>query len=234
LTPSEKRFMPAKHRLLVSPKGKRLLVTAGPTREMLDPVRFLSNVSTGHMGYQIARQAKRMGFQVTLISGPTNLTPPKGVRYVPVVSAEEMRRSVFRNWPRADALIMTAAVCDYTPVRFSPSKIKRVNQKIIRFKRTPDILAAVGKRKGSRMVVGFSLETESLKRNALRKLKAKNLDLIVANWYGEGNNPFGGHATSMILMDRHGIKKRFQRMSKARIAKSLLQEILRFQDSKNS
>ncbi len=225
--------MPSK-RLSVSPKGKRLLVTAGPTREMLDPVRFLSNVSTGHMGYQIASQAKKMGFRVTLISGPTNLTPPKGVQYVPVMSAEEMKTAVFQNWPKTDILIMTAAVCDYTPVRFSPSKIKRVKQKTIRFKRTTDILAAVGRRKGNRIVVGFALETESLKQNAFRKLKAKNADLIVANWYSQGHNPFGGHPTSMILMDRKGIKKRFQRMAKARIAKSLLEEVLRSWNSKNS
>ena len=226
--------MPAKLRLSVSPKGRHLLVTAGPTREMLDPVRFLSNVSTGYMGYAIAREAKRMGFRVTLISGPTHLTSPQGIRYVPVVSAQEMERAVFRNWPKTDILIMTAAVCDYTPVRFSPSKIKRVEQKTIRFKRTSDILAAIGKRKGNRIVVGFALETESLKRNAMRKLKAKNLDFIVANWYGQGNNPFGGNPTSMILMDQHGVKKRFQRMTKAQIAKLLLIEILRFWNSKNS
>ncbi len=225
--------MPAK-RLSVSPKGKRLLVTAGPTREMLDPVRFLSNVSTGHMGYQIAAQAKKMGFQVTLISGPTNLTPPKGVQYVSVMSAEEMKTAVFRNWPKTNILIMTAAVCDYTPVRFSPSKIKRVKQKTIRFKRTTDILAAVGRRKGNRIVVGFALETELLQQNASRKLKAKNADFIVANWYSHGNNPFGGQPTSMMLMDRKGVKRRFQRMPKARIARSLLKEVLGFWNSKNS
>ena len=226
--------MPVKRRLTAASKKRHLLVTAGPTREMLDPVRFLSNVSTGHMGYQIAREGKRMGLQVTLISGPADLSAPKGIRYVPVVSAEEMKRAVFQNWPKTDILIMTAAVCDYTPVRFSPSKIKRVKQKTIRFKRTHDILAAVGRRKGNRITVGFSLETESLKRNTLRKLKAKNLDFIVANWYGEGNNPFGANRTSMILMDQKGVKKRFQRMAKASIAKSLLKEVLRFWSSKNS
>ena len=226
--------MPAKSRSTVPTKGRHLLVTAGPTREMLDPVRFLSNVSTGHMGYQIAREAKRMGFRVTLISGPTNLTSPKGVRYEPVVSAQEMKRAVFRNWPKTDILIMTAAVCDYTPVHFSPSKIKRVSQKTIQFKRTDDILQAVGKQKGNRVVVGFALETESLKKNALRKLRAKNLDFIVANWYNQGNNPFGAGRTSMILMNRSGIKRWFGRMTKARIAKLLLEEVLRFWDFKNS
>ena len=223
--------MPVKHRFTVSPKGKHLLVTAGPTREMLDPVRFLSNVSTGHMGYQIARQAKRIGFQVTLISGPTSLTPPKGIRYVPVVSAEEMRRSVFRNWPRTDALIMTAAVCDYTPVRFSRQKIKRIKQKTIRFKRTPDILKQVGVKKGKRVTVGFALETESLLKNAKRKLKEKNLDFIVANWYAKGakgakgNNPFGTNRTSMILIDRKGGLVHYRRMDKTQAAGKLLKDI---------
>ena len=215
-------------------KKLRILVTAGPTREMLDPVRFLSNVSTGHMGYQIAHQAKRMNAQVTLISGPTVLTPPKGIRFVSALTARDMKRAVLRFWPRTDILIMPAAVCDYTPVRFSPSKIKRVKQKSIQFKRTEDILKSVGRRKGNRMVVGFALETESLKQNALRKLKAKNLDFIVANWYGEGNNPFGVNHTSMILMGPHGLVRQFRKMAKSNIAKLLLKEILGLWESKNS
>ncbi|MBI3999755.1 MAG: phosphopantothenoylcysteine decarboxylase, partial [Candidatus Omnitrophica bacterium] len=211
-----------------------ILVTAGPTREMLDPVRFLSNVSTGHMGYQMAHQAKRMDAQVTLISGPTDLTPPEGIQFVSVLTADDMKRAVLRFWPRTDILIMTAAVCDYTPVRFSPSKIKRVKQKSIQFKRTEDILKCVGRRKGNRVIMGFALETESLKQNALRKLRAKNLDFIVANFYGGGNHPFGAARTSMILMGPQGPVRRFQKMAKARIAKLLLKEILGFWSSKNS
>ena len=215
-------------------KPYRLLVTAGPTREMLDPVRFLSNVSTGHMGYQVARQAKQMGFQVTLISGPTALTPPRGVHYKPVLSAEEMKRAVFKYWLKTDALIMTAAVCDYTPVQFSPSKIKRVKSKAVHFKRTTDILEAVGKRKGNRLTVGFSLETESVKLHAIQKLRKKNLDLIVANWYGAGNNPFGDRRASMVLIDRKGKEKPFSRMTKVQIAKALLKEVFRFLSAKKS
>src|SRR3989338_1949676 len=138
----------------------RLLVTAGPTREMLDPVRFLSNVSTGHMGYEVARVGKEMGFRVTLVSGPTVFAPPRGVRFVPVLSAEEMKLAVFRLWPKTDALVMTAAVFDYAPVSYSLRKIKRIKQRIIQFKRTTDILEAVGRRKGDGVVVGFALETE--------------------------------------------------------------------------
>lgn len=209
-----------------------VLVTAGPTREMLDPVRFLSNVSTGHMGYQMAREAKEMGFQVTLISGPTSLRTPRGVRLIPVVSAEEMKRAVFRLWPRTDALIMTAAVCDYTPVRYSPSKIKRVRQKTIRFKRTADILAAVGRRKGNRALVGFSLETEHVERNAVQKLRRKNLDLIAANWFDSAHNPFGDRRTSMILIDRDGLRKPLRPMSKSVAARVILKELFRFLNPK--
>lgn len=208
--------------------GKRLLVTAGPTREMLDPVRFLSNVSTGTMGYAIAREAKRMGYRVTLVSGPVALKPPRGVRFVPVVTAEEMKRAIFRAWPSTDILIMTAAVCDYTPVRFSPRKIKRIEQKTVRFKRTPDILKQIGARKGKRLIVGFALETESLLKNAKRKLRAKNLDFIVANWYAKGakgNNPFGQSRSSMMLMSREGRLKPYRRMSKTQAARKLLRDI---------
>jgi len=207
------------------PAKPRLLVTAGPTREMLDPVRFLSNVSTGHMGYEVARTAKQMGFRVTLISGPTALTPPRGIRYIPVLTADDMKRAVFKCWPQADALVMTAAVCDYTPVRFSVSKIKRIKQKTIEFKRTEDILESVGKKKGTRIVVGFALETEAVERNALRKLKQKNLDLIAANWYNFKNNPFGNTRTSMILIDQKGLKKPLYRMTKRELSKAILKEV---------
>ncbi len=208
------------------PNRFRLLVTAGPTREMLDPVRFLSNISTGHMGYEIARKAKQMGFQVVLISGPTALKPPKSVSFVSILTAEEMKKTIFRCWPKTDALVMTAAVCDYTPVRFSRRKIKRIEQKTIPFKRTVDILEQVGKRKGSRVVVGFALETESVERNALRKLKRKNLDLMVANWYDKKNNPFGDRKASMILMERNGSKRLLRAVTKAKSAGVILREVL--------
>ena len=207
-------------------KKLRILITAGPTREMLDPVRFLSNVSTGRMGYAIAGIARSLGHRVTLISGTTGLTPPKGIQFVPVVTAEQMKRALIKAWPRTDALIMTAAVCDYTPVRFSPQKIKRVKQKTIRFKRTPDLLKYFAKRKGKRLMVGFALETESVLRNAVRKLKGKNLDYIVANWYGQGNNPFGDRSTSAVLLARGGKATSIPRMTKPRMARRLLGLVL--------
>ena len=203
-----------------------VLVTAGPTREMLDPVRFLSNVSTGRMGYTIAGTARSLGHRVTLISGPTALIPPKGVRFVPVVTAGQMKRALMKAWPRTDVLIMTAAVCDYTPIRVSPQKIKRVKQKTIRFKRTPDLLKYFAKRKGKRLMVGFALETESVLRNAARKLKGKKLDYIVANWYGRGNNPFGDRAASVVLLARDGRVTPVSRMTKSKMARRLLGLIL--------
>jgi phosphopantothenoylcysteine decarboxylase / phosphopantothenate---cysteine ligase len=217
--------MGVKRSLAIRPHQFRLLVTAGPTREMLDPVRFLSNVSTGHMGYEIAKKAKQKGFHVTLISGPTALKSPKGVSFTSVLTAEDMKKAIFRVWPRTDALIMTAAVCDYTPVHFSSSKIKRIKQKTIQFKRTVDILEQVGKHKQNRTVVGFALETEAVERNAWKKLKRKNLDLIVANWYDKKNNPFGDRKTSMVLMGSDGSKRYLRSATKAKSAGMILREV---------
>jgi phosphopantothenoylcysteine decarboxylase / phosphopantothenate---cysteine ligase len=208
------------------PKRPRILITAGPTREMIDPVRFLSNVSTGVMGYELARAAKRRGLSATLVSGPTLLAPPRGVHFKQVITAAQMKRAILKCWPRTDVLIMTAAVCDYAPVRFSPNKIKRVQHRTIHFKRTEDILQAVGKRKGKRVLVGFALETENYVANAKRKLKRKHLDLIVLNWYGRGHDPFGTKRTSMILIDKQGNQKRLSRASKPQAANAILDAVL--------
>ena len=204
----------------------KLLVTAGPTREMLDPVRFLSNVSTGHMGYAVAREARKMGCDVTLISGPTALVQPRGIKFVAVTSAQDMKRAIARIWSRADGLIMTAAVCDYTPAHFSRQKIKRVRQKTVHFKRTPDILKYFGARKHRQLTVGFCLETENVMANAKRKLRGKNLDYIVANWYRPGHNPFGTHQASMVLLGRGGARVHFPGTVKSRTARRLLRVVL--------
>lgn len=177
------------------------------------------------MGYEIARAGREMGFRVTLISGPTALPRPKGFRFVSVVSAEDMKRAVVKCWPRTDALVMTAAVCDYTPLRYSPSKIKRIKQRSVRFRRTADILESVGKQKGNRVLVGFALETEAVERNARRKLLAKNLDLIAANWYSSANNPFGDRRISMMLIARDGSEKLLERVSKKKTARAILREV---------
>lgn len=207
-------------------KKIRVLVTAGPTREMLDPVRFLSNVSTGQMGYELAKAAKRRGLDVTLISGPTLLKAPRGCHVISVLTAREMKTAISKVWARTDILIMTAAVCDYTPVRYSARKIRRIKQKAIRFKRTEDILQSMGRLKGGRLCVGFALETDHEVRNALRKMKAKNLDLIVLNRFGPGNNPFGRNRASMWLIGRDGRSRRLVRVSKTQAAGEILSDVL--------
>lgn len=192
---------------------------------MLDPVRFLSNVSTGTMGYETARVGKNKGCKITLISGPTGLKAPAGVKLISVLTAQEMKQAVLKEFAKSDALIMTAAVCDYTPVHYSKSKIKRIRQKTILFKRTDDILAEVGKQKKNKIVMGFALETENIEQNAVHKLERKNLDFIVANWYGKGNNPFGKNRTSMTLIDRVGNRQRLNRVTKSRAGGFLIDVI---------
>jgi phosphopantothenoylcysteine decarboxylase / phosphopantothenate---cysteine ligase len=214
------------------PRKPRLIVTAGPTREMLDPVRFLSNVSTGHMGYAFAKIAKMKGFHVTLVSGPTLLKAPTGVHFVSVLTARQMKAAIRRVWNYSDILIMTAAVCDYTPVHFSTHKIKRIKHKQIKFRRTEDILGLFGKRKGKRVLVGFALETNRMTTNAIRKMKSKNCDMIVLNWYGRGHNPFGSNQTSMRLLYSGGEQKVLKRMPKLKTAGVILGEAVKCWEKK--
>lgn len=170
----------------------RILVTAGPTREFLDPIRYISNSSTGYFGYRIAEEAIRRGHEVVLVSGPVTINPPSGVEFIPVVSALEMEKAVKRNFFKADCLIMTAAVADYRPERFSRSKIKKRGKNLdIKMRLNPDILSWAGRNKGDRKVIGFALETEDTEKNALRKLKAKKADLLFAIGMKKGAGPFG-------------------------------------------
>jgi phosphopantothenoylcysteine decarboxylase/phosphopantothenate--cysteine ligase len=161
----------------------KILITAGGTREYIDPVRFLSNASSGRMGYALARAAIRAGRKVTLITAPTALKPPAQAKVIPVVSSEDMFKAVRAEFARCGCLIMAAAVSDYTPVKKEKGKIKKGKGIFtLRLKPTQDILAWAGrhKRKGQ-ILVGFALEDKNLKKNAERKLNDKNLDLIVAN-----------------------------------------------------
>ena len=201
---------------------KRILITAGPTREMLDPVRFLSNLSTGEMGYAIARQAQSRGLQVVLISGPASLKPPAGVRFIPVTSVREMQKACAKEFPKCDTLIMTAAVCDFTAQHFHRQKIRRVRSRQILLKRTPDIVAGLARKKGRRLVVGFCLETEDWIENAKQKLKRKNLDGIVANYYGKGHTPFGLRRIRTAFIDPGQGVARLPLSSKPQIARRLL------------
>jgi phosphopantothenoylcysteine decarboxylase / phosphopantothenate---cysteine ligase len=160
----------------------RVLVTAGPTREYLDAVRFLSNASSGKMGFACAAAAARAGHDVTLVTGPVSLPDPKGVRTVRVVSADDMYRAVMKVYPRIDAAIMTAAVGDYRPAERFAGKLKKKSETLtLQLVRTRDILKEMGRKKGKRVLVGFALEVQDAVHQALVKYKKKNLDYVVLN-----------------------------------------------------
>lgn len=200
----------------------RILITAGPTREHIDPIRFLSNCSTGFFGYQIARESVRRGHKTVLISGPTCLRPPNGIKLVSVVSAGEMKKAVERFFPRADCLIMTAAVADYRPVKTFSKKIKKGAKRItLRLEANPDILLTVAKKKKNHIVIGFALETEDLNRNVQKKLEAKNLDYIIATSIKRGESPFGDRKIRAVIMARSG-KKEIIFSSKKRLSRIIL------------
>ena len=160
----------------------RILITAGPTREYFDSVRFLSNASSGEMGFAIASEAVRRGHEVILIAGPVELPPPRGPRVISVVSAEEMYGACKRHFADCDAAIMTAAVCDYRPARKLSHKLKKTSRtRTVELKPTTDICAALGAIKGDRVVIGFALEDRNPRQNAQRKLRRKRCDAIVLN-----------------------------------------------------
>jgi len=183
----------------------RILITAGPTREFIDPVRFISNPSTGFFGYQIASEAVRRGHKVTLISGPTPLTPPGKVRFIPVTSASDMKREVEKFFPKCDCLIMSAAVSDYRPIRVYSRKIKKKKSRLtLKLERSPDILSMIAKKKRDRTIIGFALESDDLKENARRKLETKNLDYIIAASINKRKPPFGDCKIRVLIIPRAG------------------------------
>ena len=207
--------------------GKRLLVSAGATQEALDPVRYLTNHSTGKMGYAIAKAAMLRGAQVTLVSGQTNLMPPLFVETVPVVSAQDMFEAVSRRFTETDILIMAAAVADYRPREFAEQKIKKKEgEPSLALARTVDILGtlAPGKRP-EQFVCGFSMETEQLIENSAAKLKKKNLDLIVANNLRTKGAGFGTDTNVVTLIDGAGVRE-LPVMSKLAVAHRVLDEII--------
>lgn len=207
---------------------KRILVAAGPTRERIDPVRFISNYSTGTFGYAIAKEARQRGFFVTLVSGPTALKAPKGVKFISVESSLDMRRAVLSEFKKCDCVIMTAAVADWRPVYSAKRKMKKIPKKTIELVENPDILAELGAKKKNRIAVGFALETENLERNALKKLKDKNLDLIVANRLKlPGSDIFGDKAIDVVTVDRFGNRTRIYNKSKTELAKIILGKVLK-------
>lgn len=204
-------------------KIRRILITAGPTREMLDPVRFISNLSTGELGYTLARIARQKGYEVTLISGPTALTPASGIHFVPVVSSEDMRIACEKHFFKSDALVMTAAVADFTPSRQAKQKIKRRETQSVLLNRTKDILAGLGPRKGKRIVIGFCLETEKWLEYAKLKLQKKKLNGIVANFYEPGRvYPFGKNPMTSAFLGEDLKPTLHRKLTKSQMSQKIL------------
>ena len=203
--------------------GEKILVTAGPTREPFDPVRFITNYSSGKMGYAIATMACRRGADVTLISGPSSLPVPTNVHFIPVSSALEMRDAVMLHFEEATVIIKAAAVADYRPCIPAEQKIKKKESSlVINLEKNPDIIAEVGKRKGERILVGFAMETENLLENALSKLKAKNLDFIVANDLRETGAGFQVDTNIIKILKRDGSVEALPMMEKQNAADHIL------------
>ena len=203
-------------------RGHRILVTAGPTRESFDPVRFISNRSSGRMGFAIAEAAHRRGAEVTLISGPTMLKPPRGVSFIPVERATDMEKAVLKKFRKATSAIMAAAVCDYTPSERNKSKIPKKKDFALKLRETPDILQKLGKRKDKRLLIGFAAETGNDKKRAQDKLKRKNLDLIVFNDVTRKGAGFDTDTNIVSLMSRDGDIHDLPLMRKEEIAESIL------------
>jgi len=200
----------------------RILVTAGPTREFIDDVRYLSNASSGRMGCAIARSAKDAGHNVTLVCGPLECEPPECDEIVRVVSAAEMRDAVRRHADGADAVVMAAAVADYAPAERRAGKMaKSDDDLVLRLTRTADILAELGSRKGGRILVGFALEAGNARENALRKLRGKNLDLIVLN----GPAAMGADRASAELIFASGAAEILSDRPKSEIADRIVRAV---------
>ncbi len=208
--------------------GRKVLVTAGPTREEIDPVRFLSNYSSGKMGYAIARAARDRGAQVLLVSGPVNLAAPEGVETIPVANAQEMYRAVMARADSADLIIKAAAVADFRPVSRGNQKMKKGSSETmtIELQRNPDILAELGQLKGSQILVGFAAETDELIKHAREKLNKKNLDMIVANDVTLDGAGFDGDTNIVRFLTADGSVEELPQMTKEGVAELLLDRIV--------
>lgn len=207
--------------------GERFLITAGPNREPIDPVRYISNRSSGKMGYALARAGLRRGAVVALVSGPTALEPPSGARLIPVTTAAEMRRAVLDEFPNCTAVIMAAAVSDYRPLEYSSAKMKRGKKPLeLRLEPNPDILKEIGAMKGGKLLVGFAAESDDLVANARKKLQEKNLDLIVANDVTQEGSGFDGDTNIATIVDRGGGARALPLMTKDELADQILDHLL--------
>ncbi|MBL7841315.1 MAG: bifunctional phosphopantothenoylcysteine decarboxylase/phosphopantothenate--cysteine ligase CoaBC [Cyclobacteriaceae bacterium] len=209
-------------------KGKNVLVTAGPTYEAIDPVRFIGNHSTGKMGYAIAERLANLGAHVTLVSGPTAMhTSNPQVSVKKVMSAEEMYEACVAVFPQTDIAVLAAAVADYRPTVKADQKIKKKDENLtIELTKTRDIAASLGKIKQKQVVVGFALETEHEQDNALKKLESKNFDLIVLNSLNDAGAGFGHDTNKITMIDRSGSVKKFDLKSKKEVARDIVSAIL--------
>jgi phosphopantothenoylcysteine decarboxylase/phosphopantothenate--cysteine ligase len=218
---------------LMTPKdllGKKVLVSAGPTREAIDPVRFISNHSSGKMGYAIARNAERRGAAVTLVSGPVDLEPPLNVNLVKVHSAAQMKEAYLQAMEKTDIAVKVAAVADYRVKHQAEHKIKKTgDQLVIELEKNPDILKCAGQmKKKGQILVGFAAETRDLSENAVKKLEAKNLDMIVGNLVGDGKG-FGTEDNTVTFFFRDGRVEALESMDKEKVAHLLFDRILALQ-----
>jgi phosphopantothenoylcysteine decarboxylase/phosphopantothenate--cysteine ligase len=206
--------------------GEHVLVTAGPTREPVDPVRYLTNRSSGRMGYALAAAAARRGARVTLVTGPTHLPPPADVRVIPVQTAEEMRAAVLHAVPEATLVIKAAAVADYRVARAASTKIRSKQAGLtLELAPNPDILAELGRIKGTRFLVGFAAETHELQASARAKLDAKGVDLMVANDVGRADVGFDVEHNEVVLLDRWGGVATLSRRPKRELADAILDHV---------
>ncbi|EOD01311.1 bifunctional phosphopantothenoylcysteine decarboxylase/phosphopantothenate--cysteine ligase CoaBC [Caldisalinibacter kiritimatiensis] len=208
-------------------KGKKVIVTAGPTIEPIDPVRYLTNHSSGKMGYAIAEEAEKMGAEVILISGPTHLKAPDGVEVVRINTTQQMFNEIEKRFNGCDVLIKAAAPLDYKPEEVYNNKIKKGNGKLeLSFTRNPDILKYFGNNKKDQIVVGFAAETDNVLENGRKKMKNKNLDFIVVNDVSNKDAGFKKETNVATIIDKEGTEKSYPKMSKRELAKIILDKIL--------
>ncbi|VYT76193.1 bifunctional phosphopantothenoylcysteine decarboxylase/phosphopantothenate--cysteine ligase CoaBC [Clostridium tertium] len=208
--------------------GKKVLISAGPTYSNIDPVRFITNRSTGKMGYYIAEEARNRGAEVTLVSGPTNLKPPSGVKIINITTNEEMKNAIFENFENSDIVIKSAAVADYKIKNYSNEKIKKgEGDLVLTFVRDNDILKLLGEKKKNQILVGFAAESNNILENAKRKLKNKNLDYIVANDITSSDTGFGSDDNKVVIFTKDGEEINLDKMSKRKVASKIFDTILR-------
>ncbi|RMH05141.1 MAG: bifunctional phosphopantothenoylcysteine decarboxylase/phosphopantothenate--cysteine ligase CoaBC [Nitrospirae bacterium] len=209
--------------------GQRVVISAGPTREPLDAVRFLTNASSGKMGYALAKAAVARGAEVVLVSGPTALSPPAGVDYIPVVTAQEMYQAIMSRFPWATVVIMAAAVSDFRPRESAAGKLNKQEWygKTIELEPTIDILATLSRKRTHQIVVGFAAETHDLLTHGREKLRRKDVDLMIVNDVGSSHSAFGSDDNQVIILSRHGEVTHTERMPKIRLAQHVWDHILR-------